>query len=56
MTAHYRLATIATDDGERAAVELDGRFHRLDRLVPALPPVGLRPLLDDWPRTLALIK
>ena len=55
MIADYRLATLATGDGERAAIELDGRFYRLDRLAPGLPAVGLRVLLDDWSHTLAVL-
>lgn len=48
----FSLATLDTDDGERAAVLVDGRYYRLDRLLPDLPATGLRPLLEEWDRLL----
>ena len=44
----YSLATILTEEGDRAAVMAGDRVYRLDRLLPDLPPVGLRGLVDGW--------
>ena len=49
----YALATIATTEGERAAIVMNGAHYRIDRLAPDLPVGGLRLLLDDWPTALA---
>lgn len=44
----YSLATIVTEDGDRAALIAADRVYRLDRLLPNLPPVGLRGLVEAW--------
>src|SRR6202022_1342006 len=44
----FALATLTLDGRDQAAVVVDGRYYRLDRLVPDLPAVGLRALMDNW--------
>lgn len=45
----YALATIAIDQGDGAALVVDGSYYRLDRLDDTLPSGGVRALLEDWP-------
>ena len=44
----FSFATVNLEDGERAAVVLGGRYFRLDRVIPDLPAVGLRSLMERW--------
>jgi 2-keto-4-pentenoate hydratase/2-oxohepta-3-ene-1,7-dioic acid hydratase in catechol pathway len=44
----FSLATLALDGRDQAAVVVDGRHYRLDRLIHAMPAVGLRGLMNDW--------
>lgn len=44
----FALATLTLDGRDQAAVVVDGRYYRLDRLIPDLPAVGLRALMDNW--------
>jgi len=44
----FALATLALDGRDQAAVVVVGRYYRLDRLIPDLPAVGLRALMDNW--------
>jgi 2-keto-4-pentenoate hydratase/2-oxohepta-3-ene-1,7-dioic acid hydratase in catechol pathway len=48
----FSFANIGTPAGERAALVVDGRYYRLDRLIPDWPPTGLRPMLDRWEEVL----
>jgi 2-keto-4-pentenoate hydratase/2-oxohepta-3-ene-1,7-dioic acid hydratase in catechol pathway len=51
----YAFATIATNDGDRATVVVDGRHYRLDRLLKGGPVGGLRLWLDRWEELLERI-
>lgn len=44
----FAFANLATPAGDRAAIVVDGRHYRLDRLDIGLPGTGLRALMGDW--------
>ena len=44
----YTFATVATAEGDRAALVVAGTHYRLDRLITDLAAPTLRALLDDW--------
>ena len=51
----FSFGTIATPDGERAALVASDGVYRLDRLFPDLPATGLRGLLDAWDQLMARV-
>jgi len=44
----FALATLALDGRDQAAVVVDDRYYRLDRLFRDVPAAGLRELMGNW--------
>jgi 2-keto-4-pentenoate hydratase/2-oxohepta-3-ene-1,7-dioic acid hydratase in catechol pathway len=52
----FALATVATEDGDRAAMIVAGHCYRLDRADAGLPAAGVVALLERWDASMATLQ